>query len=183
MPAPKTVVRTERLSPAEERLWFVEQRNRATPAYHLSVHYRFAGELDMARLRAALDTLIARRPALRRGFVAPGRGIAVAEAPVPLRWRDGRDMSEPKLRLLLNAEARAPFELGSPPLLRALLVERGEAGDHLLLTAHHLVCDGASLARLEAELEGLYTGAEPNETVASRAVPPRRPDEATAMAY
>ncbi|AGL19083.1 non-ribosomal peptide synthetase [Actinoplanes sp. N902-109] len=227
---------TDQLTPAEERLWFAEQRNRATPVYHLSVHYRFTGRLDVERLRTALDELAARHPALRRGFTAPGRsftlpsaspapvsprsaspapvsppsanaapvsppsasplppsppppsaapvsapGATTTRVSVPLECRDARDLPEAQVQRLLDTAARTPFDLAAPPLLRALLVT-GASGDQLLLTVHHLVCDGTSMARLEAELEELYTGVGPApEPVV--AVRQQRRDEGKALAY
>ncbi|QKV67377.1 amino acid adenylation domain-containing protein [Streptomyces harbinensis] len=150
------------LTAAEERLWASEQLWPGTARYHVGAVYRFAGRLDVAGLRAALDGLAAAHPALRRGFAAPGLAVEAdpARVRVPCRWVAAPGVSEAELGALLDREVREPFELARPPLLRALVVDRGAAGDVLLLTVHHLVCDGASLTLLEEELGRRCAGAD-----------------------
>ncbi|WP_156723538.1 non-ribosomal peptide synthetase [Streptomyces apocyni] len=146
------------LTGPEERLWITEQLHHGSAVYHIAVRYRFDGALDAARLRAALDALAVEHEALRRGFVRPGLAVAAAKVSVPLRWVDGRNIPETSVSELLDTEARTPFDLARPPLLRALLLDQGDSGSQLLLTVHHLVCDGISLSLLESELQRLYEG-------------------------
>jgi amino acid adenylation domain-containing protein/non-ribosomal peptide synthase protein (TIGR01720 family) len=57
---------------------------------------------------------------------------------------------------LAAAEARRPFELTRGPLWRTRLL-RLDGEDHvLLLTTHHILCDGWSMGVLAAELGALY---------------------------
>ncbi|MFI9271115.1 amino acid adenylation domain-containing protein [Kitasatospora sp. NPDC052896] len=155
------------LTAAEERLWVVEQLHPGTPVYHVAALLHCTTALDPDRLRSALDALADRHEALRRGFEAPGRAFALEGAPVPLRRLAAGGLADPELRRLLDEEARLPFDLAQPPLLRALLVRRGpQDGDLLLLTVHHLVCDGLSLSLLEADLRRFYTGSAPDESPA-----------------
>ncbi|MBB1244537.1 amino acid adenylation domain-containing protein, partial [Streptomyces durbertensis] len=159
------------LTGPEERLWITEQLHPGSAVYHIAVRYRFDGALDAARLRAALDALAAEHEALRRHFVKPGVAQAAARVSVPFRWVDGRNVPEASVGELLDTEARVPFDLARPPLLRALLLDQGEAGSQLLLTIHHLVCDGMSLSLLESELQRLYEGGRtcpPDEAADSR---------------
>jgi amino acid adenylation domain-containing protein len=148
------------LTPAEERLWFAERLHPGSPLYNIAALYRFPGRIDVPRLRAALDALVARHDGLRRGFEAPGRAVTSARASVSCRWLDARDLPESTLRALIDEHARQPFTLVNPPLLRAMAIDRGADGDLLLLTVHHLVCDGASLVILEDDLSRLYTKCE-----------------------
>ncbi|MFV2098685.1 amino acid adenylation domain-containing protein [Micromonospora sp. LOL_014] len=163
--------RAERpLTAAEERLWFAERLNPGSPRYHIAALYRFPGRIDVPRLRTALDRLVERHDALRRGFEAPGRAVTEARSSASCRWLDARDLPADELREVLDEHARRPFDLARPPLLRALAVDGGEGDDLLLLTVHHLVCDGASLAILEDDLGRLYAGGE--------AAPPAAPPAA-----
>ncbi len=146
------------LTPAEERIWFVEQLHPRTAVYHISVLYRFDGQLDVGRLRRAFAGLPDRHPALRTGFRKPGHAVVAAPVPVPVRQVDVAGATELTVSQLLDKEARQPFDLDRPPLMRGLVVGRGQAGDWLLVTAHHLVCDGASLDLIEADLRRAYAG-------------------------
>lgn len=172
------------LTPAEERLWFTERRHPGSPLYHIVVLYRFPGRIDVTRLRTALDALVVRHAGFRRGFEAPARAVtsAVANA-VPCRWLDARGLPEDSVRALIDEHARTPFDLARPPLLRALVIDRGDEGDLLLLTVHHLVCDGASLAILEDDLSRLYAGGELARTDTVAGTPSRLLDEEEARAY
>ena len=173
------------LTPSEQRLWAAERLDPGTPAFHISASYRFDGRLDVARLRAALTTLAAQEDALRRGFEAPGRAFTAGESAVPCRWVDAEGVADADVRRLLADEARRPFDLARPPLLRALAVQRGDEGDVLQLTVHHLVCDGAALAQLESRLQRLYDGdhAEPDPEPAPQAVSAHHQDPSAAPAY
>ena len=63
---------------------------------------------------------------------------------------------ESRARQILSEESLRPFDLGKGPLVRALAVRM--AADHhiLLLTLHHIVCDGWSLGILFRELGSWY---------------------------
>jgi amino acid adenylation domain-containing protein len=179
------------LTRAEERLWFAEQLHRSTPAYHIGVLYRFSGTVDGERLVAAFAALVARHEALRRGFQAPGQAFVVSgallasEAPALARRVHTGGWSQAAVTELLDREVQQPFELDRPPLARALVVERGEAGSLLLLTVHHLVCDMESVALLEAELQRLYAGAASpgSRSAATARAVPSRPQGSQALEY
>ena len=71
--------------------------------------------------------------------------------------------------------ARRPFDLGHGPLLRALLVQRGDESPELFLTLHHIIADGWSLSVLVEELGAVYNVlAEGREPCASPITPPVR---------
>lgn len=173
------------LTPAEQRLWAAERLDPGTPAFHISASYRFEARLDVARLRTALTTLAAQEDALRRGFEAPGRAFTAGEPAVPCRWVDAEGVADADVDRLLADEARRPFDLARPPLLRALAVQRGDVGDVLQLTVHHLVCDGTSLERLESRLRRLYDGDHtgPDPELAPQAVSTHHQDPSAAPAY
>lgn len=147
------------LTPAEERIWFVEQLHPRTAAYHLSVLYRFDGRLDVARLTRAFAALVERHKALRTGFGRPGQAFVAGAASVTVRYVDAAGAAGETVTRMLDKEARQPFDLDRPPLIRALAVGRGEAGDWLLVTVHHLACDGASLDLIDADLQRDYAEA------------------------
>jgi amino acid adenylation domain-containing protein/FkbM family methyltransferase len=152
------------LSFAQERLWFIDQWEPGSPAYNLPGALRLHGTLDRRVFAAALAEISRRHAALRTVFLAAaeGRPVQVVQAALlstlPLADLSGlpaesREVESERLR---RAEAGRPFDLATGPLLRALLV-RLHGDEHLaLVTLHHIVADGWSLAILVGELTALY---------------------------
>ena len=122
-----------------------------------------SGPLDLAALRSAIDALCARHDALRLRFSPGGDTMRVAaDAGAPLTEIDLTPINQPdshakvSLAQVLAAEAATPFDLVAGPLLRWVLV-RSSTEDHVLvLTVHHIACDGWSTNVLLTDLAALY---------------------------
>ncbi|MFG1363950.1 amino acid adenylation domain-containing protein [Xanthobacter versatilis] len=153
------------LTPAQRRMWFlceVAAGAASRAAYHVAGGIRFQAPVDRDALAAALQDLVARHGALRTRFLRMEDGDAVQEelaaADLPLATADlGDDTDGAHYAALAKTHAEAPFDLGAAPLARALLVRRPDGRDELLVTLHHLICDGWSLALLSEELAAAYT--------------------------
>ncbi|HVK21687.1 MAG TPA: condensation domain-containing protein, partial [Actinokineospora sp.] len=148
------------LLPGPRQRWFLDQVGATDGVYTMSQVWRLTGSVDVSALRAALIVLLARHEALRTSFAEvdgePVQRVAADVAP-SLSIVDG-DMS------VLRAELARPFDLTTPPLLRAVVVRHPD-GDLLALCVHHIVCDGPSLSTLVGELSALLAG-RPVEGVA-----------------
>ncbi|MBN9683565.1 MULTISPECIES: non-ribosomal peptide synthetase [unclassified Corallococcus] len=145
------------LSSAQARLWFLTRMDPDGFSYNLPWFTRWSGPLDDGALEQCLQALVRRHEALRTTFVEhqgqPVQRIA-PELHVPLRRE--RVSSEAELVRRAEAEVRLPFDLAQGPLVRATLV-RVRDGEHaLLVTFHHIICDGWSLGVVERELTALY---------------------------
>ncbi len=151
------------LSLAQEPVWMLQQVEPGLVAYNVPRAIRLRGDLDVAAMRGALDALVVRHEALRTTFHANGaEPVQVIEAArrLPLPVVDLGDLEEApralQLPALMAAEARRPFDLTVDPMLRPLLL-RLAADDHvLLMTIHHLACDGWSAGVLTRDLSALY---------------------------
>ncbi|NRD47314.1 non-ribosomal peptide synthetase/type I polyketide synthase, partial [Corallococcus exiguus] len=144
------------LSFAQQRLWFIDQLQPLSAAYHMPTFVRLVGPLDEASLRSALDELVRRHEALRTTFVQhegqPLQRIS-ATAHLPLVVvESGAHPLEPQL----HEEASRPFQLDSGPLARAKLWRLGSTEHVLALTLHHIVSDGWSMGVLVREVAALY---------------------------
>ncbi|MDT7622962.1 MAG: hypothetical protein QOF99_3863, partial [Pseudonocardiales bacterium] len=123
----------------------------------------FTGDLEPARLRAALHTVLRRHDSLRAAFLHEGlrEPVQVIAEDVEVPW-DEVDLSavDPTARerrwTELREARRTRFALDRAPLLRATLVDLGEGRHRLLLTNHHLLFDGWSLPLLVTDLLAAY---------------------------
>ena len=57
---------------------------------------------------------------------------------------------------IIQAETTQPFDLATGPLLRATLLREATDLHRLIVTVHHIVCDGWSLAVLFSDLGRIY---------------------------
>jgi amino acid adenylation domain-containing protein len=131
------------LSVGQKALWFLERLAPEAGAYNVAVAARVR-DLDAGALRRALETLVARHPALRTVF--PTVGDEPVQRVLPVGEVDFSDGTDDPWR---------PFDLAHGPLLRVRV-----AGDLLSLVVHHIVSDFWSLAVLARELGALYQGEE-----------------------
>ncbi|HEU4562901.1 MAG TPA: amino acid adenylation domain-containing protein, partial [Longimicrobium sp.] len=151
------------LSFAQERLWFIDRLDPGSAVYNVPAPLRLAGALDERALERALGEIVRRHEALRTTFVevdgspvqviAPFGGFVL---PVEDLSELGQADREAALRRRAGEEAAWSFDLSAGPLFRAALL-RLDAEDHvLLLSMHHIVGDGWSIAVLFRELSALY---------------------------
>ena len=168
------------LSSTQERIRFEEQIRRGSTAYHMSEIFRVSGWLDTAALQEAVDTLVSRHAALRTVFtdLADEAGTPTQRVlpPGAVRVEIAMTATDPgAAREAAVSEAKRPFDLARGPLLRVLVIRTGRAEQLLVLTLHHLICDGWSLSILHQELGAAYAasrvGVKPDLPPLSRQFP------------
>jgi amino acid adenylation domain-containing protein len=150
------------LSFAQTRLWFLEQLQPGS-AYNIAAAVRLMGSLHVAALEQSLNEIVQRHETLRTTFTTLSGEPVQVIAPVlalSLPLVDLRQLPEAQQELeverLASEEAQRPFDPSIGPLLRATLLQLGEAEHVLLLTMHHIVSDGWSMGVLIRELAALY---------------------------
>lgn len=158
------------LSHAQQRLWVLRQIDEDGAAYNMPGAYLLEGPLRPELLAQALEQLLARHEILRTRFIEvdeqPCQEI-LQSVPFALVQVDLSREAEPEAfaQSLALAEARLSFRLDRPPLLRAQLLALAAERHVLLLTLHHIVCDGWSLRLILDEIaqvyESLAAGTEP----------------------
>ena len=150
------------LSGAQRRLWFLGMLDPRLPIYHVPYAFTLTGQLDVDALRQAVATLVRRHDMLRAVFFdvdgEPFQAV-LPSIPVPFTTLPWVPVSGAKLAGQLDAEARVPFDLRHGPLLRATLATDGGSRHLLLLTLHHIICDGWSMAIIFSELAECYAAA------------------------
>jgi amino acid adenylation domain-containing protein len=150
------------LSHAQRRLWVLDRLEPGSAAYNVPLHQYLEGDLDPAALAAALARLVERHESLRTVFVeVDGEPRQAVRAGPGLEYLDLTAEAEPEraARRLGRQHAMRGFDLAEGPLLRASLLKLAERRHVLLLTVHHIVCDGVSIALLGRDLGELYGAA------------------------
>lgn len=178
MPDPD--VREAPASFGQERLWLAGQLVPGTAAYQMSATVPLPADIGEATVAAALAEVVRRHEVLRTALRADGETVIQvihADLPVhldPAGTLDLTDLDAAEAARRLHAtvahQVRQPIDLTAAPLWRARLV-RSRAGATLVITAHHTIVDGISLALLRAEVREVCEAAVAGRTPALAPLP------------
>ncbi|WP_439951727.1 amino acid adenylation domain-containing protein [Nocardia harenae] len=146
------------LSPAQQRMWFLNRFDRGSAAYTIPVAVRLRGALDTAALRAAVADVVERHEILRTVYPETPEGPAqVILAP---------EQAAPKLRIRPLTPGEIPgalaelvttaFDVTAEVPLRVVLFELAPDDFVLAMAIHHVSGDGASVAPLTRDLMIAY---------------------------
>jgi amino acid adenylation domain-containing protein len=158
------VLLTAPITESQQEIWAsVKMGNDANCAYNESQTLRLRGMLDVGSLQTALQHLVRRHESLRMTISPDGRYLCIqAEHLLDIPVVDLAGYPEPERRTQLNTlihtQVSQPFDLEHGPLFRAHIVRLGPQDHWLLLTAHHIICDGWSWGVLLPDLGKLYSG-------------------------
>jgi amino acid adenylation domain-containing protein len=150
------------LTDAQQEVWAAAQMgSSASASFNQCFVLHLKGRLSAEALRSALQGVVARHDALRTTFAADGRHQTVAARPpieVPVVDLSCLDSAH-RARVFadfLHHESVTPLNLGAGPLIRATLVKESDGQHVLVLTVHHIVCDGWSFGVILSDLAQLY---------------------------
>jgi mycobactin peptide synthetase MbtE len=141
-------------------LWMAEQLNPGDPALLLFSSFDIRPAIDPPALRAALDRLAARHPALRTGFRL--RGAEVHAEPLATAIPIHTDAPAPppgEGEFPPPWEWLTPFDLANDPPVRCYL-SPVPGGSNLTLVMHHIAYDGWSEHVFLTELGAAYSDAD-----------------------
>ncbi|MEW6736429.1 MAG: condensation domain-containing protein, partial [Acidobacteriota bacterium] len=147
------------LSYNQRSLWLVHQLAPHSTAYNVAFAAYICSEVDVVALRHTFQRLVDRHPSLRTTYtiindepmqqVHGHREIDFEEIPVA-------GLTVEELHNQVVKYYRRPFDLQNGPLLRVSLFTQSKHQHVLLVTIHHIACDGASLVLLLDEFGKLY---------------------------
>ncbi|MEC3919456.1 non-ribosomal peptide synthase/polyketide synthase [Nocardia sp. CDC160] len=155
------------LSPAQQRMWFLNHyaRSEYDPAAdefdpsavdNMPFALRLRGELDADALAAAFADVIERHESLRTYYPATEAGPAQVVLPAAAVDLTPREVPEDQLRATVLALAAQGFDVTAEVPLRARLLRSGPEDHTLVVVAHHIAADGASVAPLVRDLVMAY---------------------------
>ncbi|MEK6283639.1 MAG: amino acid adenylation domain-containing protein [Acidobacteriota bacterium] len=151
------------LSFAQQRLWVLNQLDQGSSFFNMHQAMRLKGVLNVAALEQSLNEVLRRHEALRTRFVTvDGLPVQVIEPPQSLKLAlvdlSGLTRAEQETEVLelSKEEAHHSFDLTQAPLLRVRLLKLESEEHVVLLTMHHIISDGWSIAVFIREMSALY---------------------------
>ena len=130
-------------------------------AYNESVTLKIHGGVNRDALIEAVRNSFARHDALRSTFSEDGMTMSVHPKMdhqievVDLSGKAPADQ-QTEIQQVLDRHVETPFDMQTGPFLRTDLLVLGERLHHLVLTAHHIVCDGWSIDVIMNDISRLY---------------------------
>jgi len=132
----------------------------ANLAFNESMTLALKGEVDEASFRQALEQLVLRHDSLRATFNRYGTQFCVHQKLSPAyRYLDASAI--PNNEAILEHERKkavsTPFDLYQGPLLRVVLIKLAQQHFAAIITTHHIVSDGWSIAVILEDLGEFYS--------------------------
>lgn len=162
------------LSHSQRFLWFLHQLAPESPAYNVAFVARIVSPIDPARLEDAFRKIVGRHDMLRTTYVSvdgvPSMRILPKLDPAFERT-DASGWNAGTLEQSVAESYARPFDLAHGPLVRVHLFMAGPEDHVLLLTIHHIACDGQSIGLIMKEFKAVYSGFDPDEAPAESGAP------------
>jgi amino acid adenylation domain-containing protein len=148
---------------AQKRLWFLSQLEPDSASYNTALAVRLQGALNREATVLSLNEIVRRHEVLRTTFdevdgevvqvIAENRPMDLPVVDFSMESPSGRETSAAEAA---RADANRPFDLRTGPLIRVRLLKLAPREHLLVLTLHHIVCDGWSSQILAREFVALY---------------------------
>ena len=147
------------LSFAQERLFFIQQFEQGTDAYHNPLLMKLDPSANMARLHWALDELVSRHNVLSSVFVKNDAGeyCQQVDHQIPV-WHQRQVADDAELDAAVRTDIAQAFDLTKEPPLKRYHYNLPDGDQYWLLVFHHVAFDGWSLEIILNELGKLYQG-------------------------
>ncbi|WP_196766443.1 non-ribosomal peptide synthetase [Pseudoalteromonas luteoviolacea] len=152
------------LSPAQQRLWFIDKLGEFGGAYNIPVAFEVFGDLQLDLVNSAIDILLTMHPVLRSVYKETAQGVIQQVIPMSdvhcVVEHIKVDASADFYDELANIAIK-PFDLSTDIMLRVYYVSlpndnSGRARGCLILNMHHIAVDGWSVALLTEQFSHCY---------------------------
>jgi len=141
------------LSSAQERLYFMQQKNPESKAYNIPSAILIQGIPDIHTLETAVKEMINRHVAFRTSFQVVGQNVVQ-------RIHDMCDIQFSVEFINDLQQGIHVFDLNCAPLMRISLLKNKEDEHVMVIDIHHIISDGLSMIVFFNELIQLYSGSK-----------------------
>lgn len=154
------------LSPAQKRLWVLDQLDGQTGAYNMTVAYTIHGALQPEILKRTFAEIISRHDSLRTTFstdkdepvqvIHPFSEDRMDWEYIAFEGEENPGDENSPVRRWIEGSAITPFNLSTGPLLRVRMARLSDNEHLFACTMHHIISDGWSLRILMNEVRECY---------------------------
>lgn len=151
------------VSLTQQRVWFLEQLEPGSTAYHIPLALCVRGPISVPLLQRSLDEIVRRHESLRTTFGSydgqPVQHIAEhLEVTIALTasLALSSEQREPHVTRFIQQEAQAPFDLAHGPLVRVSMLRLASDEHIVVIVLHHIIADFWSVSLFFEELMTLY---------------------------
>ncbi len=143
-----------RLSSAQQRLWLLSQLEQTNAFLNVPVSVKLSSKVDRDALEQAIRLLIQKHAVLRTSIVEnASSALQTIHADVPFQLQIlSLDTGE------LKEFQDTPFDLQTPPLMRAAVTPLPSGDERIDFVFHHIICDASSVAILLEDLQSILNG-------------------------
>jgi len=139
------------ISPAQRRLWYVEQLRPLDNV--IALGYALSGDIDHQRFQSACQHTVSQHGIFNCRFVERNGEVQLEPVQHAL---DFQALSDSDWRSTFEQEIATPFDLHHGPMLRVRLLTTGPGQHILLLFSNHLILDGWSVQLLLQAISDHY---------------------------
>jgi amino acid adenylation domain-containing protein len=144
------------LTSYQERIWLLAQRAGKYAIHNLPMVFHLAGDLNIPCLEAAFNQAIERHQSLRTVFPLSNHGLPIQkilpEVKIKISVEEitvdhlSNEQIDEKIANLITTEVSKYFNLEKDALIRVKLLNLSRDNHILIITCHHIISDGWSLA-------------------------------------
>ncbi len=160
---PEAAVYVMPATQGQVRFWSLDQLDTGNPGLNMPLMWQFTGPLQIAALQVAFQSCSKRHEILRTTFdLADGRlsqiirSSAAVEFPVTDLSGLSGETQRAEADRLTKQHAAVRMDLKHGPLLLLRVLRFSDERHLLLLTMHHIICDGISLGILMRDMLAFY---------------------------
>jgi amino acid adenylation domain-containing protein len=148
----------------QQELWLFQQMHPESAAYNVPQAWELKGEVDVAGLKRAIETVVQKHEVLRTRYEQRGNGVVqIVEPRSALEFRE-LDFSPEAFRAREQAietlvkESKRPFNLSCLPVVRVISAKVAPGHYIFFVNIPHIAIDGWSHRIFVADLEAAYRG-------------------------
>ncbi len=148
------------------RFWSLDQLRPGNPALNMPLMWKFSGELNPSLLAEAFSLCVARHETLRTTFrlvegsllqmIHPAEPISIPMIELAELAGNTEEAQWAEADRQARSHAAFEFDLARGPLLELKLLRFNQRSHLLLVSMHHIICDGISNGILLRDMAAFY---------------------------